>query len=68
MPYRTNQDLPESVRNSLPAEAQDIYRDAFNFAYKKYPEWDEGRKHQYAWGAVKRRFHQDDKGSWVKNH
>jgi hypothetical protein len=30
MPYPTNAALPMSVRNHLPALAQDIYREAFN--------------------------------------
>ena len=33
MPYRTNADLPASVRTHLPDHAQDIYREAFNHAY-----------------------------------
>src|SRR5262249_62424910 len=30
MPYRTDRELPESVKNSLPSHAQDIYREAFD--------------------------------------
>ena len=33
MPYDTNTDLPASVRNHLPVDAQDIYRKAFNHAW-----------------------------------
>ena len=66
MPYKTNRELPDSVRNSLPEEAQDVYREAYDFADKKYPGWEEGRKHQYAWGAVKKRFHQESHGKWAK--
>jgi len=33
MPYRTNIDLPASVRDHLPPHAQDIYRAAFNHAF-----------------------------------
>ncbi len=33
MPYRTNADLPASVRYHLPEHAQDIYREPFNHAY-----------------------------------
>lgn len=36
MPYRSNLDLPPSVRSHLPAHAQDIYREAFNHAYAAY--------------------------------
>jgi cation transport regulator len=33
MPYRTNDDLPVSVRAYLPDHAEDIHRKAFNRAY-----------------------------------
>jgi len=36
MPYRSNRDLPASVRAHLPPEAQDIYRSAFNNAWQEY--------------------------------
>lgn len=55
MPYRTNDDLPESVRSHLPIHAQDIYREAFNHAYAAHAG--EGRQeeaaHRIAWAAVK---------------
>ena len=33
MPYRTNQELPDSVKDNLPNHAQDIYREAFDSAW-----------------------------------
>ncbi|EOI3540017.1 ChaB family protein, partial [Cronobacter sakazakii] len=30
MPYSSRTDLPDNVRNVLPAHAQDIYKEAFN--------------------------------------
>jgi pimeloyl-ACP methyl ester carboxylesterase len=33
MPYQTNDDLPTTVRNYLPAHAQNIHREAFNHAF-----------------------------------
>ncbi|AEK74274.1 cation transport regulator ChaB [Rickettsia conorii subsp. heilongjiangensis] len=30
MPYKNNNDLPDSVKNHLPIHAKDIYRKAFN--------------------------------------
>ena len=33
MPYRSNDDLPPSVKRHLPPHAQDIYRAAFNHAF-----------------------------------
>jgi hypothetical protein len=37
MPYRTNIDLPASVRDLLPSGAQDIYRPTFNHALTTAP-------------------------------
>jgi len=58
MPYRTNADLPVSVRAHLPHHAQDIYREAFNHAYAAHAG--EGRQeeaaHRIAWAAVKRSY------------
>ena len=58
MPYRANGDLPPSVRNHLPDDAQDIYREAFNHAYVAHAgEPDrERRAHMIAWAAVKRSY------------
>ena len=62
MPYRTNADLPESVKNVLPAHAQDIYRDAFNHAWDEYADPAKRRSNasheetarRVAWGAMVR--------------
>jgi len=73
MPYDRNQDLPESVRDSLPEGAQTIYRKAFNNAWNQYsdPEDRQGSStreetaHSVAWGAVKQSY--EKKGDrWVK--
>jgi cation transport regulator len=58
MPYRTNVDLPASVRSHLPEHAQDIYRAAFNNAFAAHiddPRRDE-IAHRIAWAAVKRSY------------
>jgi cation transport regulator len=55
MPYVVNDDLPTSVRNHLPAHAQDIYREAFNHAWQRNPG-DEASPHRIAWAAVKRSY------------
>ena len=55
MPYPSNDDLPPSVRDHLPAHAQDIYREAFNHAWQSYPA-DEATPHRIAWAAVKRSY------------
>ncbi|WP_236645467.1 ChaB family protein [Aidingimonas lacisalsi] len=36
MPYDSNAELPDNVRNNLPSHAQEIYRKAFNSAWKEY--------------------------------
>jgi len=58
MPYRTNADLPASVRSHLPSHAQDIYREAFNHAFDSHagdPRQEE-IAHRTAWAAVKRSY------------
>ncbi|WP_026606308.1 ChaB family protein [Methylocapsa acidiphila] len=59
MPYPSNDDLPPSVRDHLPAHAQDIFRAAFNSAYEEYR--DDRRQEEIAfrvaWAAVKKSYH-----------
>ena len=74
MPYDNNSDLPDSVRDNLPAKAQEIYRKAFNSAWDEYsdPEdrrGDAGREetaHKVAWAAVKNVYHKEG-DKWVKD-
>jgi cation transport regulator len=58
MPYRSNSDLPPSVRSHLPEHAQDIFREAFNHAWADHSA--EGRQEEaafrIAWAAVKRSY------------
>lgn len=66
MPYRTNADLPLSVRRHLPDHAQDIFRAAFNHAFTAHiddPRREEAAN-RIAWGAVKRSYVKVD-GQWV---
>lgn len=65
MPYDKRSDLPDSVKDNLPDHAQDIYKEAFNSAWEEY-DHDEERAHRVAWGAVKKSYHKNDKGDWVK--
>ena len=59
MPYTSNTDLPDSVRNHLPEHAQDIYRAAFNNSYASFAGQAERerRAHMVAWAAVKRTYY-----------
>lgn len=71
MPYARKSELPESVRDSLPEHAQEIYREAFNSAWKEYDEPRERRgdasreetAHRVAWSAVKKQYEKSD-GRW----
>jgi cation transport regulator len=65
MPYDKRSDLPDSVKDNLPAHAQDIYKEAFNSAWDQYSH-DEERAHRVAWGAVKQSYHKNDDGKWVE--
>ena len=57
MPYASNLDLPPALRR-LPDHAQDIFRAAFNNAWRRYAGAAdrEQRAHRIAWAAVKRRY------------
>jgi cation transport regulator len=69
MPYKSTTDLPDTVRDKLPAHAQEIYKEAFNSAFDEYKErGDDGREataHKVAWAAVKKKYEKDEKtGDW----
>lgn len=71
MPYERNSDLPDAVRENLPAHAQTIYREAFNAAWEQYKDPGERRgdasreevAHKVAWSAVKKRYKKRE-GRW----
>lgn len=76
MPYRSINELAESVRNVLPAHAQEIYKEAFNSAYDQYDKpserrGDEDREetaHKVAWSAVKKAgYEKGDDDKWHKS-
>lgn len=72
MPYKNNEDLPDSVKDNVPKHAQDIYREAYNSAYDEYKEPEERRgdasreetAHKVAWSAVKQKYEKGDDGRW----
>ena len=74
MPYEKNSQLPDSVRDNLPTEAQEIYRKAFNSAWEQYKDPEERRghtgheetAHKVAWSAVKQSYHKEGE-KWVKD-
>ncbi len=66
MPYKKRSELPDSVKDNIPAHAQDIYKEAYNSAWDQYGH-DESRAHAVAWAAVKTKYHKNEKtGKWVK--
>ena len=73
MPYQRTEELPESVRDHLPAHAQEIYRAAYNNAWDEYKDPKERRStesreevaHRVAWTAVKHEYEKDERtGQW----
>ena len=66
MPYKTINELPDSVKDNVPKHAQEIYQAAYNSAWDEYGH-DEERAHRVAWAAVKNDYEKDeDSGKWKK--
>ncbi len=69
MPYSANRELPPAVRLHLPEHAQDIFRKAFNSAWRNYGASQASAREEIAfrvaWAAVKRRYQKID-GVWVE--
>lgn len=73
MPYQSVSSLPKSVKDNLPAHAQEIYKEAFNSAYKEYKDPKDRRgdasreetAHKVAWSAVEKSYKKKD-DKWVK--
>jgi cation transport regulator len=72
-PYKTRDELPDPIKEHLPASAQEIYKDAFNNAWErfldpaklKYGGDRESASHRVAWYAVKKKYEKNAKGDWV---
>ena len=75
MPYKTKSELPDSVKDNLPAHAQEIYKEAFNSAWEQYEDPDKRRDdasreevaHRVAWSAVKKEYVKNKSGKWVRD-
>lgn len=65
MPYTSITQLPQPIRNSLPTEAQEIFKQAFNSSYAKYSAEDELICFKIAWSAVKKRYEKSG-DRWVR--
>ncbi len=75
MPYATVTELPDGVKNNLPAHAQEIYLAAYNNAFAEYQDPLKRRGNasaedvarRVAWAAVKKEYEKDpETGKWVK--
>jgi cation transport regulator len=72
MPYRTNSELPDGVKDNLPEHAPDIYRDAFNAGYDDYEDPDKRRAgpdreetaHAVAWAALRNKYEKGNDDRW----
>jgi len=64
MPYTKLSQLPQTVRDSLPGAAQQIFLSAYNSAYEKYKE--DGRAIKIAWATVKKAGFRPPKGEEIK--
>jgi cation transport regulator len=62
MRYESIEDLPSTIRDVLPEEAQEIYLEAYNESVDDYEEWEGGEMsresvaNRDAWHAVKQEF------------
>lgn len=75
MPYDSVSDLPESVKDNLPKQAQEIFLKAYNSAWEHYDESSERRgkssrdttARRVAWAAVKKKYEKSEStGKWEK--
>jgi len=72
MPFKSAEELPESVKNVLPVHAQHIYKEAFNSAYEEYKDSEDRRDnadleevaHKVAWSAVKKKYQKGADEKW----
>ena len=72
MPYASVQELPASVRDHIPGHAQEIYKEAFNNAWREYADAADRRgdatreetAHRVAWAAVKEKYEKGADGDW----
>jgi len=67
MPYKTNKDLPKSIRDNLPQGAQTIYRKVYNNAHEQYKDRSNQTEisSRVAWSAVKKKY-KKKQDKWVK--
>jgi cation transport regulator ChaB len=76
MYYTSIQHLPQTLQETLPAEAQAVYLDTYNDIWNQYATLGKDEAtcstaaHQIAWDAMTRQFtlaRGDEKSQWVRN-
>jgi cation transport regulator len=66
MTYESKEELPDTIRDVLPEQAQELYVEAYNEAWEAYDErWSselgrEGVANREAWASVKQEFVQNE--------
>lgn len=70
MTYRTIKDLPTNIKNNLPTNAQELYKNTFNHAVEEFESTHdyESLANKVAWAAVKQKFHREANNQWVPNN
>jgi cation transport regulator len=63
MPFKKKSELPKQIKDNLPSHAQEIFKEAFNSAYKQYK--DEETAIKVAWSAVKNKYKKEN-NTWVE--
>ncbi len=74
MTYKSKEELPEYLRQSMPEEAQEIYVEVYNKSWENFDEDEvlgeqtrEAHAHRDGWTAVKQEYvHDEDKGVWYR--
>ncbi len=73
MVYESKSDLPDTLREILPEEAQESYLQAYRASYENYEESQGGEldresvAHRDAWAMMKRDFVEDEEtGKWYR--
>jgi cation transport regulator len=72
MTYHSLAELPDSVKDSLPKHAQEIYKEAYNSAWDQYSDPNKRRGNEsreavsrkVAWSAVEKKYEKKD-GRWM---
>jgi len=71
--YENVEELPDSLRDRLPEEAQAVYLEAYNRSWEMYDEESGGDMGQESvanrdgWAAVRREFYKhEDTGTWYR--